>query len=151
MPGRKTCLIAFLLFIFLFPSHQLSAQENSPPVKNKRPAVGLVLSGGGAKGFAYIGLLRVIQEAGLKIDYIGGSSIGALIGGLYAIGYHPDTIVKIIREQNWDDILKDKMDRKYISYEEKVFGEKFIVTLPIKDKKVALSPSLYTGQEVLIC
>ncbi|RLD82845.1 MAG: hypothetical protein DRJ15_00290 [Bacteroidetes bacterium] len=147
MRSRITCLIAILLLSFLFPFHQLSAQENENPGKSKRPTVGLVLSGGGAKGFAYIGLLRVIQEAGLKIDYIGGSSIGALIGGLYAIGYHPDTIAQLIRDQNWDNNLKDKMDRKYLAYEEKVFGEKFIVTLPIKNKKVAISPSLYTGQE----
>lgn len=141
----KSWLVA--LFIFFIPFTKLSAQEDPPAKAIKRPTVGLVLSGGGAKGFAYIGLLRVFQEAGLKIDYIGGSSIGALIGGLYAIGYHPDTIAKLIRGQNWDDILKDQMDRKYLAYEEKVFGEKFIVTLPIKDKKVALSPSLYTGQE----
>jgi NTE family protein len=146
MHKRKTSLIAIILFLFLFPQFTITAQDKDPE-PDRRPAVGLVLSGGGAKGFAYIGLLKVIQEAGLEIDYIGGSSIGALIGGMYAIGYHPDSIVKIIREQNWDDILQDKMDRKYLSYEEKVFGEKYIVSLPIKDKKVAISPSLYTGQE----
>ncbi len=120
MPGKITRFIAIILFFFIFPQHPLTAQESNPE-SNRRPTVGLVLSGGGAKGFAYIGLLKVIQEAGLKIDYIGGSSIGALIGGMYAIGYHPDTIAKIIREQNWDDILQDKMDRKYLSYEEKVW------------------------------
>jgi len=146
MPGRKTCLIALILLLFLFPQNYLSAQESNTDSK-RRPTVGLVLSGGGAKGFAYIGLLNVFHEAGLQVDYIGGSSIGALIGGLYAIGYHPDTMAKLIRGQNWDEVLRDKMDRKYLSYEEKVFGEKFIVTLPIQDKKVAISPSLYTGQE----
>jgi NTE family protein len=118
--------------------------ENKP----KRPAVGLVLSGGGAKGFAYIGLLKVIQKAGLRIDYIGGSSIGSIVGGLYAIGYSPDTIAKMIRSQNWNNVLKDIIDRKYIAYEEKEYGEKKIVSLPIKKKKITLSPSLYEGQEV---
>ncbi len=81
---------------------------------SKRPTVGLVLSGGGAKGFAYIGLLKVIQEAGLPIDYIGGTSIGSIMGGLYAIGYHPDSIAKMVRSIDWDAILTDKIERKYI-------------------------------------
>jgi NTE family protein len=110
--------------------------------------VGLVLSGGGAKGFAYIGLLKVIQEAGLPIDYIGGTSIGSIVAGFYALGYHPDTMASIIGAQNWDHLIKDKIDRKYIAYEEKEFGEKFIVTLPVIDKKVAIAASLYQGQEI---
>jgi len=113
----------------------------------KRPSVGLVLSGGGAKGFAYIGLLRVIQEVGLPIDYIGGSSIGSIIGGLYAIGYHPDTIAKLIRSQPWNDLLKDITARKYVAYEEKGIGEKTIVSLPLKNKKIGIT-SMYQGQEI---
>jgi len=148
MPGRKTIVTPIISVIFLMTYLQLPAQEKEASAEpTKRPSVGLVLSGGGAKGFAYIGLLNVIQEAGLKIDYIGGSSIGAIIGGLYAVGYHPDTIAELIRSQDWDVALKDKIGRKYIAYEEKEFGEKFIVSLPIKDKKVSISPSLYTGQE----
>jgi len=114
----------------------------------KRPTVGLVLSGGGAKGFAYIGLLKVIQEAGLPIDYIGGTSIGSIMGGLYAIGYHPDSIAKMVRSIDWDALLTDQIERKYIAYEEKEFGEKFIITLPISDTSLSLSPSLYQGQEI---
>ncbi len=123
------------------------AQPPSASTPKKRPAVGLVLSGGGAKGFAYIGLLRVIQEAGLPIDYIGGSSIGSIIGGLYAIGYHPDTIARLIRSQNWDALLKDITERKYIAYEEKGISEKTIVSLPLKNKKLGIS-SMYQGQEI---
>ena len=58
----------------------------------KRPKIGLVLSGGGAKGFAHIGVLNVLEDAGIKIDYIGGTSMGAVIGGLYAIGYNAKQI-----------------------------------------------------------
>jgi NTE family protein len=127
---------------------QAIAQDAETIGKAKRPTVGLVLSGGGAKGFAYIGLLKVIQDAGLPIDYIGGTSIGSIMGGLYAIGYHPDSIAKMVRSTDWDAILTDKIERKYISYEEKEFGEKFIITLPIKSKGLTISPSLYQGQEV---
>lgn len=134
--------IATLLLILSFPV--LSAAQ--PPVKH-RPSVGLVLSGGGAKGFAYIGLLRVIREAGLPVDYIGGSSIGSIIGALYAVGYHPDTIAKLIRSQKWDPLMKDEMDRKYVAFEEKGIGEKTLVRLPLVRKKILIS-SMHQGREI---
>ncbi len=144
----KTGLLIGLLCLLLFSGELLFAQATPPAKLSKRPSVGLVLSGGGAKGFAYIGLLRVIQEAGLPIDYVGGSSIGSIIGGLYAIGYHPDTIAKMIRSQNWTNLLKDITDRRFIAYEEKEYGEKTIVRLPIKNKKLGLGASMYQGQEI---
>jgi NTE family protein len=148
LPTLNMKLYALVLLGILFMSSVILKAEN--PVsseKRKRPTVGLVLSGGGAKGFAYIGLLRVIQEAGLPIDYIGGSSIGSIIGGLYAIGYHPDTIAKLIRSQPWDNLLKDVTERKYVAYEEKGIGEKTIVSIPLKNKKLGIT-SMYQGQEV---
>ena len=109
-------LFIFLLCLaFVFSPKQSIAQADDTIAASKRPTVGLVLSGGGAKGFAYIGLLKVIQEAGLPVDYIGGTSIGSIIGGLYAIGYHPDSIAKMIRTVDWDALLTDKIERKYIA------------------------------------
>jgi NTE family protein len=140
-------LLLFFLFFYLFAG-RVEASQGDTTTHAKRPTVGLVLSGGAAKGFAFIGLLKVIQEAGLQVDYIGGTSIGSIIGGLYAIGYHPDSIAKIIRCVDWDDLLTDKIERRYIAYEEKEFGEKYIVTLPISNKSLTLSPSLYQGQEI---
>ena len=144
----KFFLNLLLLLLFLNNASLIYAQDTLTEKPSKRPTVGLVLSGGGAKGFAYIGLLKVIQEAGLPIDYIGGTSIGSIVAGFYALGYHPDTMASIIGAQNWDHLIKDKIDRKYIAYEEKEFGEKFIVTLPVIDKKVAIAASLYQGQEI---
>lgn len=140
-------VVALLIWVFIRPGDVFS-QDGQRTKTQKRPTVGLVLSGGGAKGFAYIGLLKVIQEAGLPIDYIGGTSIGSIMGGLYAVGYHPDSIAKMVRSINWDNLLTDKIERKYIAYEEKEFGEKFVITLPVKNKSVALSPALYQGQEI---
>jgi NTE family protein len=137
-------ILPFILSLSFMP---LNSNALPPDPPGKRPTVGLVLSGGGAKGFAYIGLLRVIQEVGLPIDYIGGSSIGSIIGGLYAIGYHPDTIAKLIRSQHWDNLLKDLTERKYLAYEEKEIWEKTIVSLPLKNKKLGLG-SMYQGQEI---
>ena len=141
-------LVLGLLLLCFFILKPLSLFSQATPSASKRPSVGLVLSGGGAKGFAYVGLLRVIQEAGLPIDYIGGSSIGSIMGGLYVIGYHPDTIAKMIRSQNWNDLLKDNIDRRYIAFEEKEYGEKSIVRLPIRNNKLGLGSSMYQGQEI---
>jgi NTE family protein len=142
---KKTGVIIILVVLLIASTY---AEKADTTLSGKRPSVGLVLSGGGAKGFAYIGLLRVLNEVGLKVDYVGGTSIGSIVGGLYATGYHPDSIEKMIRQQDWDNLLTDVLERKYISYEEKEFGEKFVVTLPIKEKKIALRSSLYEGQEI---
>lgn len=141
-------LTRILLFLsFCLPATFLTAQIEPQKPQPVRPAVGLVLSGGGAKGFAYVGLLRVIQEAGLPIDYIGGSSIGSIMGGLYALGYHPDTIEKMIHCQRWSDLIQDVTDRKYIAYEEKGIWENTIMSLPLKNKRLQIG-SVYPGQEI---
>ncbi len=138
--------IAILILIPLFSS-VLFAEPNQP-IKKKRPKLGLVLSGGGAKGFAYIGMLKVFQEVGLHVDYIGGTSIGSIMGGLYAIGYSPEEIQKMIESQNWNALLKDEIPRKYVAYEEKEFLEHSIVSLPFSKRKVGLKRSMYKGQQI---
>lgn len=135
-----------LLFVFQF-SVGISSNAKEVP-KKKRPKIGLVLSGGGAKGFAYIGLLNVLNEVGLHIDYIGGTSIGSIMGGLYAIGYSPETIQNIIETQDWEAVLKDEIPRKYIAYEEKEFLEHSIISFPFRKRKVSLNKSMYNGQQI---
>ncbi len=82
------------------------------------------------------------------MDYIAGTSIGSIIGGLYALGYSPDSIGQIIREQNWDHVLHDVVDRKYIAFEEKGYSENSIATLPFNEHKIELKSSLYEGQNI---
>src|SRR6202051_1474678 len=94
--------IAFCFFFFL--SAQLMAQTSPDSL---RPKIGLTLSGGGAKGLAHIGILKAIDSAGLKIDYITGTSMGSIIGGLYAVGYSADSIEKITRKIDWDLLLSN--------------------------------------------
>lgn len=143
-------IVANLLIsaIFLIIVNPVISENTKEPIKKKRPKIGLVLSGGGAKGFAYIGMLRVFQEVGLPIDYIGGTSIGSIIGGLYAIGYSPDEIQKMVKTQDWDAVLKDEIPRKYIAYEEKEFSGLSIISLPFDKKKVGINKSMYYGQQV---
>ena len=105
----------FALFVILLVTYQASFSQDS----TKRPKIGLVLSGGGAKGFAHIGVLKVLEEAGIKIDFIGGTSMGAVIGGLYASGYNATQIDSIVRVTNFDNLLIDYIPRTSKSFYEK--------------------------------
>ena len=77
---------------------------------NQHKKIGLVLAGGGAKGVAHIGALKVIEESGIPIDYITGTSMGALIGALYSIGYSASELDSLVRTQDWTTLLSDKID-----------------------------------------
>ena len=88
-------------------------------VAGSRPKIGLVLSGGGAKGLAHIGILKAIDSAGLKIDYITGTSMGSIIGGLYAIGYSADSIEKMTRGIDWDLLLSNQSSMRSMIMDEK--------------------------------
>ncbi|MDB4583124.1 patatin-like phospholipase family protein [Draconibacterium sp.] len=136
--------LQFLVLVAIsFYSITLVGQNTDSENVKKRPKVGLVLSGGGAKGFAYVGLLKVLEEVDMPIDYIGGSSMGAIIAAMYSVGYSPETITEIIREQDWESFISDQQKRKYISYEEKLFSDKYIFSLPIEENKMfSLSKSL---------
>ncbi len=114
----------------------------------KRPKVGLVLSGGGAKGFAHIGVLKVLEEAGVKIDYIGGTSMGAVIGGLYATGYNAVQIDSIIEATNFGYLLNDFIPRSSKSFYERRKDELYALTLPFDGFRIgspeALSKGMYS-------
>jgi NTE family protein len=107
----------------------------------QRPKVGLVLSGGGAKGISHIGILQAIDSAGLKIDYLTGTSMGSIIGGLYAAGYSGKEIERISNTLNWDAILSNKPNFSQISIEEKDEYGKYSVELGLKK----LKPQIGTG------
>ncbi len=114
------------------------------PVRH-RPKVGVVLSGGGAKGFAHIGALRVIEEAGIPIDYIAGTSMGSIVGGLYAVGYDPDMMQKLCTEQNWDLIIKDQVPRKFMPLEKRINERHYLVSVPMKHGKLKIKRSMVDG------
>ena len=84
------------LFIIILSTSFTAYSQDTTSVKS-RPKIGLVLSGGGAKGAAHIGVLKYIEEAGIPIDYIAGTSMGSIIGGLYSIGYTPEQMDSMVR------------------------------------------------------
>lgn len=135
----------FSLLFFVF-CHNAMAQQKSDSLS--RPRVGLVLSGGGAKGFAHIGALKVIEEAGLPIDYIAGTSMGSIIGGLYAIGYSPEKMEQLVKEQNWNAIMSDAIPHKYISIDDKMLDRHYLATFPFRDKKIQMKSSIYGGEMI---
>lgn len=131
-----------LFFIFLMTSIVVFSQK-------KQPKVGLVLSGGGAKGFAHVGVLKEIEKAGVQIDYIGGTSMGAIVGGLYAAGYSASQIEKIVVNTDFFTLLQDKNPRKSKPFFEKEHGEKHSLVLPINKRRIGLPQGVSRGQNVL--
>lgn len=95
-----------------------------------RPTVGLVLSGGGAKGAAHVGALRFLEEQKIPVDAIVGTSIGGLVGGLYALGYDVDVLDSLFRSMDWGLALSDNVPQDYISYATKMYKEKFMLSVP---------------------
>jgi NTE family protein len=119
-------------------------QEN----QNRRLKIGVAFSGGGAKGLAHIGVLKVLEEVGIPIDYISGTSMGSIIGGLYACGYSSAQIEKIVKTLNWSELLLDEISRKNISIEEKEDFGKYVGEFPLLKWKVQIPKGLVGGQKV---
>lgn len=136
---------ALLLVTFCFFTSTTYSQDTILPSGSKRLKIGLVLSGGGAKGFAHIGVLKVLEEAGIKIDYIGGSSMGAVVGGLYATGYSATQIDSIFHNTNFDELLQDYIPRTSKSFYEKHNDERYAISLPFKKFSLGLPIALSKG------
>lgn len=120
-----------------------------PASSQERKKVGLVLSGGGAKGMAHIGVLKVIEKAGIPIDYIAGTSMGAIIGGLYSIGYTTEQLDSMVRKQNWTFLLSDRVKRSTMSLNERDKSERYVLSFPFtKNPRDAISGGIIKGQNL---
>ncbi len=119
--------------------HQIEARDGY--VK-----IGLVLAGGGAKGLAHIGVIKVLEEEGIKVDYIGGTSMGGLVGGLYALGHDASNLQQITDNMDWDKLMSDKASRKDLVVEDKPELSTHILSLPLKGFIPNLPTSVLKGQ-----
>lgn len=136
-----------LLFPMLVWSQNLDLNKlDSLQNTGKDIKVGLVLSGGGAKGLAHIGVLKVIEEAGVKIDYIGGTSMGAIIGGLYASGYTTMQLDSIFRNTDFETLIQDDLPRNSKSFNERTDSERYVLKLPFDNFKIQFPSGLSKGQ-----
>lgn len=110
MKARGLLLHLFLIFALL---QSASASGNEPPRPQGRRSVGLVLSGGGARGVAHIGVIRALEENGIPIDYITGTSMGAIVGGLYAAGYSTDEMMQLLASRDFLDAATEVISPDY--------------------------------------
>ncbi len=134
-----------LLLVGVSFSFILRTQELKLPPS---PRIGLCLSGGGAKGLAHIGLLKVIDSLGIKIDYITGTSMGSIIGGLYACGYSGKQIDSIARTADWDVLLNQFLPMSEINMDEKDEYNKYMMEVPIKNLKPRVT-GIIEGQPLI--
>src|SRR5690606_31695873 len=140
---RKTFCLFLLCLAVLYFEAQVKEGFKIPP----NPRIGLSLSGGGAKGFAHIGVLKVLDSLGVKVDYISGTSMGAIVGGLYASGYTGKDIEKIVLDTDFYNIIANEKTRQETTFFNKSV-DKYILTVPIKDGKINILPkAISTGQK----
>ena len=104
-------------------------------IRKQRPVVGVVLGGGGARGMAHIGVLRYMQEMGIPVDVIGGTSMGGLVGGLYALGYNATELDSLVRAIDWTTMMSDRVPSSYRAYRVRKDRERFAVTIPFHYEK----------------
>ena len=107
---KMIALLAALLL--LLPTISISQDQPAGTIVFHRPTIGLALSGGGARGLAHVGALKVIEELGIPIDYIAGTSMGSVVGALYAVGLSPEEIERAMLEMDWTDIFDDRPRRR---------------------------------------
>lgn len=140
--------VLFILLILLAFQGHTECYGQTIPTERKRPKVGLILSGGGAKGLAHVGVLKVLEEAGIKPDFIGGTSMGSIVGGLYAIGYNADSLEKIAKSADWNYLLGDQISRRDLTIEEKEDEDRFFVSFPITENRIKIPSGLVNGQNI---
>jgi len=132
-----------IIILLLISMHGISQNTEQDDLK-----VGLVLSGGGAKGLAHIGVLKVIDSLGIRVDYIAGTSMGAIIGSLYAAGYSGKELDSIFKTLDFSILINDELPRASKAFYERNNSERYAVTLPFDHFKIKLPSALSRGQNV---
>jgi NTE family protein len=143
---RSICCCAVAAFLLSCP-FLVQADEPDPP---QRPKIGLVLAGGGAKGIAHIGVIKVLEEMRIPIDYIAGTSMGSLVGGYYASGMSSDRLEELILDLDWNDLFHDNPARRDRSFRRKKDDSEFLINLPVgfRDGKFTRPRGIIEGQKV---
>ena len=126
------------------------AQEAVPPPPAKRPKVVLVLSGGGARGSAHIGVMKVLEEYHVPVDLIVGTSMGSIVGGLYAAGWSSEEIETTVTTIDWGAVFVDKLPRQAKTFRRKEEDARFLIPIKMRFKhwKPYLPPAVIGGQNL---
>lgn len=136
----KTLIVVILL---LFCGSAVFSQQ-----KRERPKIGLALSGGGSFGMSHIGVLKVMEEAGLRPDYITGVSMGSIVGAMYSIGYNADSLHKVFKSTDWSSILSNNIPEDKVIFTDKKYYNNSILSFPISSRKVRFPSGLINGQQI---
>ena len=136
----------FIALFLLLLCTDVCAQDSTP----SRKRVAVVLSGGGAKGMAHIGALKVFEKAGIPIDIITGTSMGSIVGGLYAIGYDATTLDSLVRNQNWAFLLSDRKETSNLSLEELRRANTYIIQKEFSKNHNVSEAGLITGRNLAV-
>ncbi|MFP8489659.1 patatin-like phospholipase family protein [Gracilimonas sp. Q87] len=143
---RNSLLGVLVLIIFCGSTVVLAQSENEAGEDTLK--IGLALSGGGAKGFAHIGVLKVLEEAGIQVDVVTGTSMGAVVGGLYAIGYSIEELEDIALNTDWNELFNESRPRKYQSIFQNQSNERLIFSVPYGGGSLSLPRGLVEGQKI---
>ncbi|MCW4276075.1 MAG: patatin-like phospholipase family protein [Candidatus Thiodiazotropha taylori] len=137
------------LTLLIGVGHQGNAATAAPQPLD-RPLIGLVLSGGGARGASHIGVLKVLESLRIPIDVITGTSMGAIVGGMYAYGYTPEEIEQLLAETDWEASFQDQPPRQNRSFRRKTDDYDFLIKQEagIKDRKLVIPKGLLQGQQL---
>ena len=147
---KKAGRAVWLGAISLIVASGTQAQDATPRNDLGRPRIGLVLSGGGARGAAHIGVLKVLEENHVPVDAIAGTSMGAVVGGLYASGLSAADIERVMTSVDWEDAFRDRPARKDLNFRRKLEDQNFLVKFPLglKGSKFRLPRGLVQGQKL---
>ena len=127
----RTCLLVVCL---LCSSHSLGQNADPADESDNRPRIGLALSGGGARGYAHIGILKVFEEQNIPIDYVAGTSMGAMVGGLHAAGFSASEIEEILMPMDWISLYDDEPERRDRAYRRKEEDQRYIFDFELGQK-----------------
>jgi NTE family protein len=119
-----------------------------PPPRAKHPVIGLALSGGAAHGLAHIGVLKVLEAAGIPVDVVAGTSMGSVVGGLYAVGYRAAQLDSIVTSVEWSSLFTDPVRRRDLAVDRKYTEDHYLLTLPIYRGGIHLPRSVVAGQRI---
>jgi NTE family protein len=139
-------ILTVLLACLLLPLRAMAEPADSTDVRD--PVIGLALSGGSAKGLAHVGVLQVLEDVGLVPDVITGTSMGAIIGGLYAAGYDAAALKEVAASLDWDRVFSNVAERRHQAAEERFLVQPRALTLPLEGRQVGLPEGLINGQHI---
>lgn len=147
---RKSLIFLFLMGLMTAYAQGVVDPTDQAGKKARRPKVGVALGGGGAKGAAHIGVLKYLEEIGIPVDCISGTSIGSIIGGMYALGYSPDEMAHIIANMDWGYYMSNSVDRGLQSSDERENNSRYLLSVPFgagtfEEKSSSLLSSLPSG------